>query len=177
VSLRFTSPEQLEHVSPRVRAQLEVELKRCCDMAHPIEVPRLPGEATAKAPRRGQPEQEVGRMLVDWIDLVTLPNGIKPGLYFYHVANAGVAEGKVRGGILQGQGVRKGWPDYGLDLPLGGYHGFRLEIKRLDGDKPTAEQLEILARLEAVGFKCAVAWGFDDAKRQTELYLDLAGRA
>lgn len=113
-------------------------------------------------------------MLVEWMDSMILPNGLRPGLFFAHVQNAGVAGGKVRGGIMKGQGVRKGHPDYILDLPLGRYHGFRLELKALDGSKPDQEQLDYLERLEAVGYKVAVAWGFDDAKRACEAYLALA---
>ena len=82
----------------------------------------------------------------------------------------GLARTPVMGGIFKAQGLRPGWPDYGLDLPIGRYHGFRLEIKSDEGNKPTATQLKILARLESVGYKCAVAWGFDEAKQKLEEY-------
>jgi hypothetical protein len=173
--LRITDPSQLEHLSPHIRAQLE---------PHILGTPRAAGEtvrriheaAGIEAPkvRNRQPEQEAGKMLVQWIDQLVLPNGLRPGLFFAHVANAGVAGGETRGGILQGQGVRKGHPDYILDLPLGRYHGFRLELKAIDGGKPDEDQLTYLERLEAVGFKCAVAWGFDQARASLESYLALA---
>ena len=49
----------------------------------------------------------------------------------------------------------------------------RLELKALEGDKPSREQLDILARLEAVGFKCYVAWGYDQAQADCDEYLAL----
>ncbi len=171
MSLRFTNDDDLSGLPPAVRAQIARSLNECgCDR----------GLADAEPPRKIQartkpnrPEEDAGRMLVTWIDLVTMPNGLKPGLYFMHTPN-GLARNATEGGIFKAQGLRKGWPDYSLDLPLGRYHGLRLELKAINGAKPTPEQLEILARLELVGFKCCVAWGFDEAKRQIEHYLDLA---
>lgn len=175
--LRIVDPAQIAHLPAHAREQIERYL---------VATPKAAGETLARIhqaaapaaeetkPRLKQPEQEAGKMLVEWIDCLVLPNGLRPGLFFAHVANAGMADNKIRGGILQGQGVRKGWPDYILDLPLGRFHGFRLELKAIDGDKPTQEQLDTLARLEAVGFKCAVAWGFDEARRAIEAYLALA---
>lgn len=166
MSLRVTDLEQLGEFAPALRAQLERELG--------------PGAGGVSLPRRrnGQPEQEAGAQLVEWVDLLpVLANGIRPGELFYHVANAGVAGGKVRGGILQGQGVRAGWPDYGLDLPRGGYHGLRLELKAVDekgnGPKPTEQQLVTLRHLERVGYKAVVAWGFEEARHAIEQYLAL----
>ncbi len=112
-------------------------------------------------------------MLVEWIDLVVMPNGTRPGAYFYHVPNGG-GRSKAEAGLFKAQGVRKGWPDYNLDLPMGRYHGLRGELKAENGAKPTPEQLDILARLESVGFKCCVWWGFDDARKGIEQYLDIA---
>ena len=177
--MKISSIDQLSGCSPMVRAQLEKALVQTGTLlrdapgSSPVETPAFTGLKR----RNAQPEQEAGAKLVEWIDLLVLPNGLRPGLFFAHVANAGVAGGKVRGGILQGQGVRAGWPDYILDLPLGPYHGFRLELKAEEGAKPTEEQLATLARLEGVGYKCAVAWGFDDAKQHVERYLDLAAVA
>lgn len=172
MTYRLTDPSQLAHVSPWARAQLERHLAGVPQAAGAT-VARIGEQLEREKPRMGQPEQEAGKMLVQWIDHLVLPNGLRPGLFFAHVANAGMADNKIRGGILQGQGVRVGWPDYILDLPLGRYHGFRLELKATDGRKPTAEQLETLERLESVGYKCAVAWGFEEARRAISAYLDI----
>lgn len=111
-------------------------------------------------------------MLVRWIDLLTLPDGTKPGKYFAHTPNGG-ARSRTEAAIFKGQGVRKGWPDYTLYLPRGWYHGLVMELKAPSGSKPEKEQLEILDRLEKQGYAVAVAWGFDHARREIENYLQL----
>jgi hypothetical protein len=184
VSLRFTNLDQLAACSPAVRAQLEKHLGAPTEVGKHVDaaiskatatqIDQIQGRAHV-AKKMGRPEQEAGALLVKWIDLVVMPNGLKPGEFFYHVANGG-GRSAVEAGILKGQGVRAGWPDYGLDLPAGPYHGLRLELKADDGAKPPDHQLEILARLESVGYKCCVAWGFDDARRYIGEYLDLYRR-
>jgi hypothetical protein len=180
VTLRFTHLDQLAACSPAVRAQLEKHLGQ--PLAEPpapvpLEPKNLLAEAHGSMKRKvGRPEQVAGELLVKWIDLIVLPNGLRPGQFFYHVANGG-GRSKAEAGILKGQGVRAGQPDYNLDLPAGPYHGLRLELKAEDGAKPPDHQLEILARLESVGFKCVVAWGFNDACQHIDAYLDLIVRA
>lgn len=161
MTLRITDKEQLNAMPENIRRQVRGHLQAGKKLD---ELPDVIAKAKVK-----RPEEDTGRMLVEWIDLVVLSNGLRPGLFFYHVPN-GLARNATEGGIFKAQGLRKGWPDYCLDLPVGRYHGFRLEIKAEHGAKPTAEQLEILARLESVGYKCGVAWGFDEAKRQLEQY-------
>ncbi len=170
--LRITSEEDIEGLPANIRAQIERSLNQCvCDC--PADGPAEPPRKIQKRTKPNRPEEAAGIMLVEWIDLVVMPNGLRPGAYFYHVPNGG-GRSKAEAGLLKAQGVRKGVPDYNLDLPLGRYHALRLELKAPDGAKPTAEQLDRMARLESVGFKCCVAWGFDEAKEQIEKYLDLA---
>lgn len=177
MSLRFNNVDQLAHCSPAVRAQLEKHFAGAAPdpaTATATQVGQHQAREHVKA-KMGRPEQEAGALLIEWIDLVALPNGLKPGEFFYHVANGG-GRSKAEAGILKGQGVRPGWPDYCLDLPAGPYHGLRLELKAEDGAKPPDHQLKILARLESVGFKCCVAWGFEEAQRYVSEYLDLYRR-
>lgn len=174
MTLRFTHLEQLAACSPHVKAQLEQHLGGSAPAA--AEVDQDLARATVARKKMARPEQDAGALLVKWVDLLpVMANGLRPGEFFYHVANGG-ARSKVEAGILKGQGVRAGWPDYGLDLPAGPYHGLRLELKAADGDKPPTHQLEILARLESVGFKCVIAWGFEEARGYVEQYLDLYRR-
>lgn len=161
MSLRIKSEEDFENLNARHRVQVQQAMA-----------------ATPLAPRSEihRPEQEAGRKLVTWADNYRLPAPWDPcveivlGEYFAHVPNGG-ARNAVEGGILKGQGVRKGYPDYILDLAVGRYHGFRLELKSEDGASPDRDQLDLMWRLERAGLKCAVAWGFDDAKRATLAYL------
>ena len=168
MSLRITDKDQLEKMTPWARKQLEQHL----DMADviPSDEPHFPGKVIRITNR---PEEDAGRALTAYMDALVLPNGLRPGLYFFHVPN-GLARTAAQGGIFKAQGLRKGWPDYGLDLPLGGFHGARLELKSEQGAKPGPEQLEILARLESVGYRCGVAWGFVEARKFFDEYLDLA---
>lgn len=178
MTFRITNAEQLAQCSPAVRAQLEKHFAGAAPSDVGAHVDKAVATVAAREkvkPRVARPEQDAGAALITWIDLVTLPNGLKPGQFFYHVANGG-GRSAVEAGILKGQGVRPGWPDYCLDLPAGPFHGLRLELKAENGDKPPDHQLEILARLESVGFKCCVAWGFDDARRHIGEYLDLYRR-
>lgn len=177
MTFRISNAEQLAQCSPAVRAQLEKHFA-----AAPSEIGTHIDQAVAQVvardkvkPKMGRPEQEAGALLIEWIDLVALPNGLRPGEFFYHVANGG-GRSKAEAGILKGQGVRPGWPDYCLDLPAGPHHGLRLELKAEDAAKPPDHQLKILARLESVGFKCCVAWGFEEARRYVTEYLDLYQR-
>ena len=164
MSLRLTA-DDLDGLKPDIRRQVAPFLEEAED--RPVDC------APQKKRLVNRPEEEAGKMLVQWIDLLVMPDGLKPGLFFYHVPNGG-ARSTAEAGLFKAQGVRKGWPDYCLDLPLSRYHGLRLELKAENGAKPNSDQLAILVRLESVGFKCCVAWGFDDAKRQIEQYLDLA---
>lgn len=129
-------------------------------------------ESKVHPSRRGRPEQDAGKALVKWMDALVLPNGLRPGLFFAHTPNGGFRDA-IEAAIFYGQGVRRGWPDYTLYLPRHQWHGLVLELKAPDGAKPDAEQLEVLARLEAVGYKACVAWGFDDARTAISRYLDL----
>ena len=172
---RYTAAD-LEGLPPNIRSQIERHLdienkqaSQALKLDTRLPLARGPGRAVSCGTVPVRKEEAVGRMLVEWIDMIKLPNGLRPGLFFYHIPN-GLARTAAMGGIFKAQGLRPGWPDYGLDLPVGRYHGFRLEIKADDGDKPTATQLEILARLESVGYKCAVAWGFDEGKLALERY-------
>ena len=36
---------------------------------------------------------------------------------------------------LKDEGLSKGYPDLGLDYPMGGYHGLRIEMKRRRGSR------------------------------------------
>lgn len=168
MALRITHVDQLAACSPAVKQQLERELGGL-DVLH-----KAMDEAGIERPRKkpARPEQDAGAQLVQWIQTVTLANGLRPWDFFYHVPNGGFRSG-IEAKIFYGQGVRAGWPDYGLDLPLGRYHGMRLELKGPDGEKPSGDQLDFLQRLEGVGYYCRVAWGFDEARDAFSTYLAL----
>lgn len=173
MTLRITQLSHLAHCSPVIRAQLEkhldaIQATEQAGNVQTMQVARDPG----KAKKIERPEQDAGKMLVEWVDLLVLPNGLKPGEFFAHIPNGGARSG-IEAGILKGQGVRKGWPDYVLALPRGRYHGLYGELKALDGKKPDAEQLAVLHRLETVGYKVCVWFGFEEARNGICEYLDI----
>ena len=167
---RFTSIDQIAGCSDYVRKQLEQYLQDT--RASEIHDCGVDIDAVHRKQPRARPEQDAGKMLVDWVDLLVLPDGTKVRDYFAHMPNGG-ARSAVEGGILQGQGVRSGYPDYVLDLARYPYHGFRLELKAINGDKPDKDQLDYLRRLELAGLKVCVAWGFDEARASITKYLAL----
>lgn len=181
MALRFDNLEQLGQCSPAIRAQLEAQLKGYAlaqrDGIAAVKdgkvLTREDLELPAPSKKRARPEQDAGEALVQWMQLLPpiAPWGIKPWEVFYHVPNGGFRN-PIEARIFYGQGVRAGWPDYGLDLPLGGYHGMRLELKA-GANKPGPEQLEILGHLERVGYYVRVAWGFEEARDAFEYYLAL----
>lgn len=70
-------------------------------------------------------------------------------------------------------GMRPGLPDYHLPVPLGGYHGLWLEIKRrgFEGHKKDGMQDLWIARLLKLGHYATYAYGCDDAIRICSDYL------
>lgn len=178
MTLRFLTPEHLATLPDRVRRQIEQELGESVAAAV---IPQATSQAGGRLER---PEQAAGRKLVKWADATRLPaaiiqryglEGMDPpadciGHYLHHAANGGW-RGGIEAAILQGQGVRKGWPDYTLYLPIGRWAGLVFELKAEDGDKPTDEQLAILCRCERVGYRVGVCWGYEDARHHIETYL------
>jgi hypothetical protein len=177
MGLRITDKEQLAFCSPAIRAQLEREL----DAQARAEQHDGSADPVAEAPRgkgvREYPEEAAGRELVKWAAQFRFEHpalgSVLVGDYLVHNANGG-ARSRIEAAILIGQGVRPGFPDYTLYLPIARYHGLVLELKAPDGAKPTAEQLNILARIERAGYAAAVAWGGREAADAIRKYLGLA---
>lgn len=168
MALRFDNLDQLGGCSPQIRQQLERELMSANGPRLHAELDLVP----AAPKKRARPEQEAGEALLQWVQLLAPVKGVRPIEVFYHVPNGGFRN-PIEARIFYGQGVKAGWPDYGLDLPLGAYHGLRLELKSLNGAKPGADQLVILSNLERLGYRVHVAWGFEEARHAIEQYLAL----
>lgn len=102
-------------------------------------------------------EQE---LLARWLDC-------RPILWT-HPPNGGHRHVRV-GAKLKRMGTKGGVPDCLLFsvtplLRAQGIVGVAIELKRIDGDKPTPEQLEWMTALEANGWKCGVGYGHKDAE-------------
>ena len=178
MTLRITDDEQLKHLGPHARKQVEKALKdpfhgkTLGDIADRVESrPTRPS-----ASRIRYQEEEAGRQLIKWIDAWNYHDpvlgDICVGDYFVHTPNGG-ARSKTEAAIFKGQGVRAGWPDYTLYLPRCGWHGAVLELKADDGQAPDSGQLEVLYRLQRAGYRPIVAWGFEYARHELREYVML----
>ena len=68
------------------------------------------------------------------------------------------------------EGLKRGVPDISLDVPVGGYHGLRIELKV--GDNKTSKFQDVwIDRLRSFGYRVEVCYGFDEAKKVVEDYL------
>lgn len=98
--------------------------------------------------------------------------GMYPELkLLYHVPNGG-KRNTAEAAHLKRQGVKAGVPDLCLPVPRGNYHGLYVEMKA-KSNQPTKAQIQWLESLSAQGYKTAVCWGFEAARRVIESYLQL----
>ena len=76
--------------------------------------------------------------------------------------------------LLKKEGVQAGYPDIVLDVARGGYHGYRLELKRSDrSNHPTPEQTAWIERLRAQGYRVDVCYGCEEAIEAILMYLGM----
>ena len=94
----------------------------------------------------------------------------------YAVTNSNVAG--VRIGVkLVKSGLRKGYPDLNIDVPMASegshFHGLRIEMKRADGvpSDVSKDQQQWHERLKRHGYKVVVCFGCDQALAVTMNYL------
>lgn len=90
----------------------------------------------------------------------------------FAIPNAGAARLK----NLQTEGVMRGVPDLMLAVPrlIAGNlwnHALFIEMKRVKGGKVAPEQYSWMAALTAQGYKCVVARGADEARKEILAYL------
>jgi hypothetical protein len=72
---------------------------------------------------------------------------------------------------LKAEGLKAGYPDIGLDVARGGYHGLRIELKRRKGGRMRLEQLRWRDRLWGQGYYVVTATGWESAAETLVLYL------
>lgn len=70
-------------------------------------------------------------------------------------------------------GLTKGVPDLVVPVPINGFHGLFLELKRANGGIITIEQQEWLDFLNSVGYLAKVARGAKEAIQIVEQYFNL----
>lgn len=114
-------------------------------------------------------EAEEQRRLFIWADLHTWK---WPELQdLYHIPNEG-KRSRVTGARLKQQGMKSGVPDLCLPVARCGCHALYIELKRMKGGKPTADQLDWIDRLTKNGNMALICCGWEQAAQVLENYLE-----
>lgn len=79
----------------------------------------------------------------------------------------------IAGKKLKRLGRKKGYPDTGLDVSRGQYHGLRIELKRLIGGTVEPEQIKWHTWLREQEYCVLVCRGWEAASRDLIWYLSL----
>ncbi len=104
----------------------------------------------------------------EWVDLMR--NQDERYDMIYAVPNGGHRH-KAVAAKMKREGVRRGVLDINGDVPVGGYHGFRIEMKLNKKSRLTDEQKIWIRRYRKHGFVAERCDGFDEAKAFTEAYM------
>lgn len=67
-------------------------------------------------------------------------------------------------------GMKAGWPDLFIAYPHGSYHGLFIELK-INKNKLTAKQSEMMLVLGSQGYSCHVCYGAKEAMDCVKSYL------
>lgn len=106
-----------------------------------------------------------------------LNQSIYPQLkWLSHIPNGGARDLR-EGAKFKAMGVKRGFPDYILPLPIQTswghqYAGLFLELK-VGKNKTSSEQKEYLAYLVSVGYCCYVCYGWENARDRIVEYFNL----
>jgi hypothetical protein len=74
--------------------------------------------------------------------------------------------------MLKAEGVVAGVPDLMIAVPKNGHAGLFVEMK-VKPNRPSKEQVQVIRRLEDVGYKVAVCYSFDEFVNVVDDYLAL----
>ena len=92
----------------------------------------------------------------------------------FHIPNGG-ERSKVEAARFKAEGVKPGVPDLFLPVARGPWHGLFIELKRQKGGKVSAAQRLWIDALLTQGYCAAVCYGWKDAAKLIEDYLDEKG--
>ncbi len=106
------------------------------------------------------------------MDRVRLYANRYPALQNVAAVPNGGHRNKVTASKLKREGVSPGYPDLIVDVPAGGFHGLRIEMKSLTGF-PSREQKQWIERLREHGYRAEVCRGADQAWRLICDYLGI----
>lgn len=125
------------------------------------------GKNVLQVPERSEDEIQIS--IINWATLQKY-KGRPLAYYLIHPANGGYRKDK-EAAKLKRMGVQAGYPDLVLDIPKGGYHGLRIELKKLKGGRTQDNQKERIAVLLEEGYYAVVCKGFQDATGTIKKYM------
>ena len=121
-------------------------------------------------PPKGYSEHQMQVELVAWtIARAGEHHGAKDLSFLFAVPNQGERSKATRGRMIR-EGLKAGVPDLILPVPRAGFCGAALELK-IHPNKPSDSQAAWLDALEAIGWRCAVAYTLDEAKNFLASYI------
>lgn len=137
-------------------------------MGHkPVEVPpKRELKHNTDIPTEHQEQVKVITWWAKWHETFGLPV-----FALYAIPNGGLRD-MVVAARLKAEGVRRGIPDLALDVPRNGYHGLRIEMKRVKGGTVSPEQKEVHQFLKEQGYAVVVALGHEAAIEALKEYLE-----
>lgn len=105
-------------------------------------------------------EHELQKQIFQWAAWMSKQRWPELAL-MYAVPNAGKRSPAVAG-MMKAEGLKKGFPDTGLPVARGGYHGLFIEYK-VGKRRPSPEQKQWLQDLADQGFHAVICRSFDEA--------------
>lgn len=125
---------------------------------------------TGTAPPFNPTEDEEQIALFTWAHHMAV-TGKHPELFrLFHVPNGG-SRGPAEAGRFKAMGVKPGVPDVFLDVPRGGFHGLRIEMKRRRGGVLSDAQADWIDYYNHIGYRAVVCYGWNEAREAIEAYL------
>jgi len=109
-------------------------------------------------------EQEEQIAFVKWLDW--------KGIRFASIPNGG-SRNIIEAKNLKRAGVRAGFPDLFIPIPIESNHGLFIEMKRKEKSKLSLYQIEWMNFLRSMGYKCEVAYGCEQAIKIVEEYFKM----
>lgn len=94
-----------------------------------------------------------------------------PNVLCFAIPNGG-ARSALTGAMLKAEGVVAGVPDLMIAVPKNVHAGLFVEMK-VKPNRPSKEQVQVIRRLEDVGYKVAVCYSFDEFVNVVDDYLAL----
>jgi hypothetical protein len=121
-------------------------------------------------------EHQEQRWLFEWLATQRVSH---PELRWVFAIPNGGKRPKGEAGRMKAEGVQRGYPDIGLDLVRGQYHGLRIELKRRrsEGGRknggPNPDQRLWAEHLVAQGYYHGFAYGWEEARDRLLWYIAL----